>query len=773
MTIPQKLRLAAVCALLLAPLTLMAASYQELERTMKARQAATDQLLLNKKAGEGLDGRLKAQPGVTPAEQQIIDEENADRAELYALMAADLGKTTTEIAAERIARYENRWKSGVLREVRDPSGNPVFWDGVPPRPGDPPPPPPPPSPPPPGGGLPPRILTLENASLYTDASRTRPVKTNLPRFSAYSVILAEQAGGTTWYQVSDEQPPTPRPADWIPRPAGWISGAECVPWNHSLVMKFTSMVGRKPSLFFNEVRDLEQLRDMTAVQRASQIEQIRTAVETTRKAPAGSSAVGVEPHIDFNTQQEAAVIPILDFQDIRLDVQRAKFLQLAALGQGGGSPPPPPALEFDIVFTMDTTGSMGPYLELLKEAAGDFVAMTSGENNRYGFIGYRDDPDLDPRLEYAARNFTEDQLQPGSRFLQTLDSVRAVEGLTKDSTPEAVFLGVEEAIIRTPWRPDAIKILLVAGDAPGHELRDRGANLSGQDENTLRLAAANRGIYVYAVHLKNSQSSRSGDPLATRQFQELARDNLNGVVRGLGTPRFDQIDASLPSRQFGERVGDSFDAIEEAMDEVSRDWNPMADPTRLSDRAKDEGDRQFRVLLENAIIDWIGSQNTERPSDFVKAWASERVMSEPIRYAMRPSVLIRRRELDELASRIETLIGIARQTRSQPAGGKSLFDMIGDNSGWTMKDPSAAGLGERFGMPAGIDELPYKSRILTMTNDEWDAMAGDQQDQFFFDMERMLKHYQNLRIQTDAWKPLTENAPLEEHVALLELDMLP
>lgn len=760
--------------LLLFPLVLSAATYKDLQRQMQDRQAAVEDLLKSLKIGESLDGTLKVPPGapaMTKAEQLLVEAENKDRLALFGLMAQDLSKSPKAVADEFVARYQARWKKGILREVINSAGQPEFWDGNPttdPRIA---------GPTPPELQMPPRVLTIDSASLYQRPSTVRVVRSNIPDFSAYSVIQVQRgADGIDYFQVTVEQPPLPRPADWDPTPVGWISGAESVPWHHSLVMKFTSPSGRDPSLFFELDEDLHELVPSPAPARKTKLDEIRDAIRANGQPPAGSSAVGIEPSINPTTQEDAVIIPILAFQGVELDGHRGKFLELAALTDKSGLPPGPSEIaKFDVVFAMDTTGSMGPYLEALKEATAEFVRAVDDKDIQFGFVGYRDDPDLDPRLEYAVKNFTKTGLLPESEFLNVLDQVEPVTDSrgfpirTNDSVPEAVFLGVQEAIRNTGWRPNSIRIIMLIGDAPGHKREKITENLSGQDEVTLRKEAERALVNIFAVHLRGSDFSKSGDQLATRQFEEISRYAGQGTSRGSGQAFFNQIDASNQAG-FRKRVDDVYAELTQIITELPG----IKTQDDIVKRAEtDEDPDLFRVLLENAVIDWLGRQNTERPEDYLRAWASERFMPKPELHAMKPYLLIRRRELDALADRLEGILATARQSAGQPNLGLSLFELLQQNTGWTLKDPSAVQLGEAFGMPDGLELVPYKSPILSMTNNEWRSMAGDQQDQFFGDIETMLKHYENLRRNADVWRPLTENAPPSEWVALLELDMLP
>ena len=72
---------------------------------------------------------------------------------------------------------------------------------------------------------------------------------------------------------------------------------------------------------------------------------------------------------------------------------------------------------------------------------------------------------------------------------------------------EDVFSGVDEAMRKTAWTPEAIKLLVLVGDAPSHDLGHKW-NLSGQDENTLRAIADDESLYILALHIKNPRATK-------------------------------------------------------------------------------------------------------------------------------------------------------------------------------------------------------------------------------------------------------------------------
>lgn len=115
----------------------------------------------------------------------------------------------------------------------------------------------------------------------------------------------------------------------------------------------------------------------------------------------------------------------------------------------------------DVVFTIDTTGSMEPYIDRARRKARETAsALVAGGNDvRVGVVAYRDRGD-----EYVTRTVLP--------LTSELDRLRpALAGLVADGggdTPESVYSGIVEAL-RASWREDAARSVVVLGDAPAHD----------------------------------------------------------------------------------------------------------------------------------------------------------------------------------------------------------------------------------------------------------------------------------------------------------------
>lgn len=170
---------------------------------------------------------------------------------------------------------------------------------------------------------------------------------------------------------------------------------------------------------------------------------------------------------------------------------------------------PTGAVPLDVLFLVDTTGSMGDEIDQVKQT---LLAMTAKVRQgsgravdlRYGAVLYRDVGD-----DYltARRDFTADI----DAFDASLKAVRADGG---GDTPESLNQGLAEAMVGVSWRPAAAKVAFLVADAPPHMdyVDDVPYGESLQDAVTL-------GIRIHAV----AASGLADDPAGSLVFRQIAQ----------------------------------------------------------------------------------------------------------------------------------------------------------------------------------------------------------------------------------------------------------
>lgn len=122
--------------------------------------------------------------------------------------------------------------------------------------------------------------------------------------------------------------------------------------------------------------------------------------------------------------------------------------------------------DLDIVFVMDTTGSMDDEISDLTKSIRSIVNILQrlSPNLHVGFVAYRDQG-LD---EYTTKLFPLKKMD-GVNLKLIEGFVSSLEAKGGGDTPEAVDIGINDAI-NMPWRTDShiVKHIILIGDAPAH-----------------------------------------------------------------------------------------------------------------------------------------------------------------------------------------------------------------------------------------------------------------------------------------------------------------
>jgi hypothetical protein len=115
----------------------------------------------------------------------------------------------------------------------------------------------------------------------------------------------------------------------------------------------------------------------------------------------------------------------------------------------------------EIVFVLDSTGSMGPVLDATKRKMVRMLEVLHAlvPDARVGIVAYRDHG---PGESYVTR-----ALPLGRDLYRSLNFMRTIDAAGGGDRPEAVLAGLEEALAQT-WRERAKRVVVVIGDAPAH-----------------------------------------------------------------------------------------------------------------------------------------------------------------------------------------------------------------------------------------------------------------------------------------------------------------
>ncbi|HET9478204.1 MAG TPA: vWA domain-containing protein [Pyrinomonadaceae bacterium] len=199
----------------------------------------------------------------------------------------------------------------------------------------------------------------------------------------------------------------------------------------------------------------------------------------------------------------------------------------------------PPAARLEMVFVLDTTGSMGGLIEGAKQRIWGIVnevMQASDSSVRIGLVAYRDRGD-----QYVTQvlPLTEDL----DKVYTTLMDYKAAGG---GDGPEDVRTALAEGLYKAGWSnaaPDVSQIIFLVGDAPPHDdYRDT------TDTLTTAAMAVQKGIIVNTIQCGSSvDTTRAWQAIAQRGNGQYFAIAYNGGVQTISTP-YDEELGELASR---------------------------------------------------------------------------------------------------------------------------------------------------------------------------------------------------------------------------------
>jgi len=206
----------------------------------------------------------------------------------------------------------------------------------------------------------------------------------------------------------------------------------------------------------------------------------------------------------------------------------AGLSQPATLAKRPGAAP-----RIDVVFALDTTGSMSGLIEGAKRKIWSVAsALADGRPTpriRIGLVGYRDRGD-----DYVTR--TVDLTEDIDEVYGRLQAFSAGGG---GDTPESVNQALHEAVTRMTWSQgdDVYKVIFLVGDAPPH--MDYGNDVKYAESVDLARA---RGIAINTIQCGNQgDTAQVWQEIARRGSGQFVAIRQDGAMVALETPMDEEL----------------------------------------------------------------------------------------------------------------------------------------------------------------------------------------------------------------------------------------
>jgi serine/threonine-protein kinase PpkA len=606
-----------------------------------------------------------------------------------------------------------------------------------------------------------RVLTRPGAVVRQDAAASAAAVVTPTPFEPFYVYAERNADGKDWIRVGRS----------LTAAEGWLLKDKSIPWAQTIVAAFSNPAGRQRSLIFKSRDAMDEVFNSEDV--FNRMRQLRQEAES-NQVPPDSPVVSIEPanYIDIDTN--FYILPILAFQQARVqNTQRVKYLQIASLplssqrhAPGGDQANTLANYNVGVVFVIDTTQSMQPYIDQVQDAVDAIRRKIAngpeGQRVRFGLVGFRNNIKLRPNLQYVTKTFLKlDENSTATDFINAIKTMKAAR-TSSSSFDEDSIAGVMTAIDDMNWDPFKGRYIVLVTDAgprpPGPDSQN--GSLAVEQVNQM-VKERNRNILIETLHLKTEQGGFDHD-YAEQQYRKLSDF-------GAGKQLYFGIDAGDQQkfRQSVDQIGTSLaqdisQTIQGHLTQAPReDDNSMAAALARAGRAMQ--------------LAYLGHAEGTQVPDFFEGWLCDR---DPLDRHARPvdiRVLMTKNQLSTLRDVVRQTINIGNST----AGGNSqdFFRQLQEAVARMARDPQhlvRAGfttLGGALG--EYLEGLPYQSEITGLTQEDWESLSPSRERELIDSLESKIVALDKIHNESRRWVAPYPGAPDGEYVTTVPLSVMP
>lgn len=624
-----------------------------------------------------------------------------------------------------------------------------------------------------------RVLTRPGAAVAEAPGEPGEPGEPVPTFSRYYVYAEKEQDGERWLEVGPDSRGTV---------SGWLPTDKSVPWKQQMVLSFASPVGRAPILFFKDRATIEGI--YTGFNAGEDYAKILSSVESKGFDP---RVLSREPDTPVAIEEKFYLLPILSADEIYSAAgPTVRLLEVASVSdrnaneltaESATTPNDQAALRsFNaaIVFVIDSTISMGPYIERTKEAAQRIYEQIREQNLAdrvtFGLFAYRSSTEAAPGLDYVSRAYVDPSTVKGGKdFLEKVEQLKPASVSSK-AFDEDAYAGVMAAIDGVEWTDFGGRYVILITDAGALD-PESGLGATGLTAEEVRAELAHRGIALYALHLKTEAGERN-HASAQAQYRLLASNDASSqpLYYGVEAGSVKQFGAVVDTlgKSLAKHVGDAYRG------KTVAGSAKMADPSfgrRELDDPVDRAAQDAELIGYAMALRYLGQQQGSKAPDVFRAWIADRDAANPRRPTTEVRVLLTKNQLSDLQEVVSIVADAALEGLINP---DEMFSQLRSAAATLGRDPNqlsedkSTKLVELGLFGEYLDGLPpYPSSILSLTENQWQASSGPEQDKIIRQLNSKLRLYERYNSDTDRWISLAEGADPSEDVYPVPLSTLP
>ncbi len=612
-----------------------------------------------------------------------------------------------------------------------------------------------------------RVLSTPDARVYESADNSAE-STEMTPFSVLYVY--QQRDG--WIKVGH---------DSFGKTAGWMQRDKTIVWNQALTVSFKDPQDIQRVMLFNSKQSIQKLVDDYDTEAYQRLYQSVVNDDAGKDSP----VIAIQPDAHIDIREDFYLVPIMQHEDVYLGSEQAMLLEVASvplqdevvedsnLEENAATAR---SYRSGIHFVIDSTASMGPYIDRTREAVAKVYSAIEkqGLTNQvsFGLTAYRDNLEQVPELDYLTRRYV--SLEQGIDVEQFFDRVNQLSAATVSSRDfrEDAYAGIKSAIEDSVWSNfDARYIVLItdAGPRDGHD----SLGATGLNAQALRQLAYDKGVSIWVLHLR-TPSAVADHQKAEALYKQLSfYPGIGDFYYGVSLGQVDEFGSVLEilANQITQQVLATTNGVPPI---------PLAQKQNIQTRTPLSNLQDRVAKLGNALrMRYIQKESGKPLPKVFDAWMVDRDFINPQRSAVDVRVLLTRDQLSDLKNVMQQVLELAEEGVLSP---QNFIDDLKSLAATVSLDPSSvasstsgagANLAEMGYMREYIEDLPYTGEVMNLTLESWEEWSAKVQIEFMNRLDSKINYYQTLHDHTDLWVTPGGGPVNGNSVFPVALDLLP
>ena len=608
-----------------------------------------------------------------------------------------------------------------------------------------------------------RVLTTPGCQLATQAGQRKGVEQ--AAFSRFYVYERDSSAGSEWLKVGP---------DSYGKTIGWLPASCVVDWKMQLTLAFTNPANRDRMLFFKDRLALENILD--SQNPAAAVEPLRASLKSKNTA---QSVLAQEPEFYIDLQKQFYLLPILSGEEVMTEEGfRARVLNVASVSKDDGNSAAAPDVtnqlkEFSaaVVFVIDSTISMQPYIERTRQAIEDIYKRVEEENLskqvKFGLISFRSSTKDRAGLEYLTKMYADPStVKDGADFLNKIKGLQQAKVSTA-YWHEDPMAGVMQAIDQINWNEFGARYIVLITDASAIE-GDDVLSSTGLSAEQVRIEASKPGVAIYTLHLKTPKGEKD-HARAEAQYQTLS------TYSSTNTSLYYPVNAG-DVEQFGQKVDALANAITGQVKAAYIGDDAVGSAANAQTVEEDKLLADAKLIGHAMQLAYLGNNTGAKAPPVFQAWISDRDLVKQNIPTTDVRVLLTKAQLSDLSDIMKEILNAANEGLISPS---EMFSRLRSVAATMGADPNqlqqknSTKLAELGVMGEYLEDLPYQSEVLNLDEETWKGWDGLAQEKFIRNVSTKLRHYQRYNADVDRWVKLTASADARDDVYPVPLEMMP